>query len=217
VTITAGKVRDILVVGVGGQGVLAATDIIAGAFAAAGMDVKKSEVHGMAQRGGSVESHVRCGPKVHSPLIPRGEADVLVALEVCEALRFRHWVRPDGLIVTTDDRIVPMTVTAGSARYPADPAGTLMAVAPGPVLVVETGVVLQELKDRRTLNSVAIGILSVLAPEVAPDLWLDALRSRLPAGAHEVNVKAFQLGRSLVGDDAGTKEGADAGSGEGSG
>src|SRR5512147_1906035 len=111
------KTINILLSGVGGQGVILASKILSEAALLQGLDIKQSEVHGMSQRGGSVVSHVRIGDLVHSPLVPEGQCDLLAGFEPLEALRFAHWVKPDGVVLYSTDRINPSTVAAGFAQY----------------------------------------------------------------------------------------------------
>ncbi|MCL6451459.1 MAG: indolepyruvate oxidoreductase subunit beta [Acetobacteraceae bacterium] len=194
------RIDDVLVVGVGGQGVLLVSDLLAEAWFSSGFEVKKSEVHGMAQRGGSVESHVRRGEEVHSPLIPRGRAQALVALEPLEALRYLPWLAPGGLAVTTDLRLVPATVLSGQAAYPPleEVLCALRTVA-GRVLVVESERVRGALGSLRVLNVVALGALAAHLGDVAPGAWEQALRARLPR-AVEPNLRALELGRAMAGE-----------------
>ncbi len=112
------KITNIILTGVGGQGILMASEIISAAAVEAGYDVKKSEVHGMAQRGGSVNSHVRFGDKIYSPLVMKGDCDLLLAFEKLEALRIADFVNADGSIIANDQRINPSTVISGAANYP---------------------------------------------------------------------------------------------------
>ena len=121
------KTLNVLMSGVGGQGVILASKILSDMALRSGFDIKQSEVHGMSQRGGSVVSHVRIGDKVHSPLVPEGQCDILLAFEPLEGLRFAHWVRGDGVIIYSTDRINPSTVSAGLAKYPDDTGKRLEA------------------------------------------------------------------------------------------
>ncbi|MBP1712769.1 MAG: Indolepyruvate ferredoxin oxidoreductase [Deltaproteobacteria bacterium] len=184
---------NILLVGVGGQGIIVASEIMADAFLEAGYDVKKSEVHGMAQRGGSVSTHVRFGPKVFSPLIKEGEADILVAFEELEAMRYLHYLRPKPTIILNEQRLNPPSVSLGKERYPENIADSLSRRAArfkkiaGKDLALQTG-------DIRTLNIVLLGTLSSFLP-VAEEIWTENIFRRFPAKAHKANLEAFQLGR----------------------
>ena len=184
---------NILLVGVGGQGIIVASEIMADAFLEAGYDVKKSEVHGMAQRGGSVSTHVRFGSKIFSPLIKEGEADILVAFEELEAMRYLHYLRPKPTIILNEQRLNPPSVSLGKERYPENIADSLSRRAArfkkiaGKDLALQTG-------DIRTLNIVLLGTLSSFLP-VAEEIWTKNIFRRFPAKAHKPNLEAFQLGR----------------------
>ena len=189
---------DFMLVGVGGQGTLLASDVLAGAGLRAGFDVKKSEVHGMAQRGGSVTSHVRWGPEVHSPLVACGQADVILAFEKLEAARYAHYLRPGGHLVVNDHAIPPVAASTGRAVYPSDAqiVASLLAATPN-VHLVPGMVLAQRAGAARTVNMVLIGVLSRF---VALDLehWLSALQERVPPRSVEVNRSAFVLGREAT-------------------
>ena len=189
-----------VLVGVGGQGTLLASNVVAEVGLAAGYDVKKSEVHGMSQRGGSVVSHVRWDRRqVFSPLVGHGEADVLLAFERMEALRFADFVRPGGTAVVNDMEIVPITVSAGNAVYPpaAEVERTFAAVAarlvvvPGERLATEAGTV-------KAANVVLLGAVSMLLP-IPEDAWWECLSQRVPKKFLELNPAAFAAGRAAVG------------------
>jgi len=197
-------INDILVVGVGGQGVLLATDIMAEVFSAAGNDAKKSEVHGMAQRGGSVESHVRRGSQVHSPLIPDGGADALLALEKLEALRYAPMLRDDGLLLANAAEIKPVPVSLGQCEYPSDVLPRLREYTEN-IVVVEALAMAQELGNVRVVNTIMLGVLASHM-DIDPGVWLEVISRRVPAKAREVNRRAFHAGYGLIGE---TKETAD--------
>jgi indolepyruvate ferredoxin oxidoreductase beta subunit len=171
------KVTNIAIAGVGGQGIILASDVIAAAALCAGHDVKKNEVHGMAQRGGSVVSEIRFGDRIHSPLIPDGEVDVIVGLELLEALRH---VRPPGAPDYPDDIVDRLRASAG--RFVLVPAGKLAADA----------------GNARAANTVLIGVLSKHVP-LPLDAWHAALRSCLRPALLEVNLRAFALGQRHAG------------------
>jgi indolepyruvate ferredoxin oxidoreductase beta subunit len=190
-----GNVRctNVLVVGVGGQGVLLASEVLAEVALLSGLDVKKSEVHGMAQRGGSVVSHVRFGRKVHSPLIELGEADFLVSFEKLETLRYLGHLHPGSWVLINDQEVLPLPVSSGKARYPGGvektvrKAGLQVKVIDGPDLAERAG-------NRRAVNSVVLGVLSQLLsfPEEA---WSAALQGHVPPRHLTANMSAFRLGR----------------------
>ncbi|HOG48072.1 MAG TPA: indolepyruvate oxidoreductase subunit beta [Anaerolineae bacterium] len=189
---------DFLLVGVGGQGTLLASDVLAAVGLRAGYDVKKSEVHGMAQRGGSVTSHVRWAGHVFSPLIGRGEADFLLAFEKLEAARFAHLVRPGAAIVVNDHAIPPVSVSVGSDAYPtdADVRRALEAVSPQ-VHLVPCMALAEALGNSRVNNVVLLGALSRFV-EVDEALWLEAIAERVPARTQEINRAAFLKGREAT-------------------
>jgi indolepyruvate ferredoxin oxidoreductase, beta subunit len=189
-------ILNISLVGVGGQGILLAGEILCRTALLSGKDVKKSEVHGMAQRGGSVVGQIRIGERVHSPLIAGGASDVLVAFEKVEALRFAHELKPGGIAVVNDQEIRPITVTTGQSEWPADLDGKLRAAFLRldlvPALQIATG-----LGNVRVVNVVMIGALSRHL-EIAETIWRDAITALVPAKVREVNFKAFEAGRAAV-------------------
>ncbi len=187
------QVNDIVVVGVGGQGILLATDIIANVFIASGYDVKKSEVHGMAQRGGSVESHVRRDrERVSSPLISFGQADVVLSFELMEALRYAHFVRPDGAVLYSTQRIPTVAMAAGESEYPAD-IGRQLETRCRIALPVDAMSIARRTGNPRVANTVLVGALSHFT-EVSADIWQEAVLDRVPEKAREVNRRAFAAG-----------------------
>ncbi len=190
-------VRDIAVVGVGGQGIILATDVIATVFLEAGYDVKKSEVHGMAQRGGSVQSHVRRHPeRVYSPLIPEGGADVLVSFEAMEALRYASIVADDGLILYNTLEIPTSAMSTGQSSYPRDIDERLRQGSPK-VLAVDALRLARELGNLRVANTVLVGALSGFI-DIPQSLWGEVLSARVPKGAVEVNLEALAAGRDIA-------------------
>ncbi|MFP4201045.1 MAG: indolepyruvate oxidoreductase subunit beta [Clostridia bacterium] len=190
------RIDNILVSGVGGQGVILATDVIAEVFLRARFEVKKSEVHGMSQRGGSVVSHVRRGEEVHSPLIPAGNVDVLLAMESIEALRYVHTLKTDGFVIYDPVRIPPQAVTTGQSRYPADVQRRLKRHSDR-VYRIPAGQIAAELGNSRVPNTVLLGALSVIL-DICSDLWVEALVDRVPEGAAEINVRALESGRQIM-------------------
>jgi indolepyruvate ferredoxin oxidoreductase beta subunit len=188
------KVTNILLVGVGGQGIILASEIMADVFLEAGYDVKKSEVHGMAQRGGSVSTHVRFGPKVFSPLIKEGEADIFMAFEELEALRYLSYLGPDPAILLNEQRLNPPGVSLGNEEYPADVKEVLSRRAktfrsiPARDLAVRAG-------DVRAANVVLLGALhSILS--IPEKTWTDHILKRFPPKAGPANLEAFRLGKT---------------------
>ena len=189
------RVTNLAIVGVGGQGIILASDIVSQAALAAGYDVKKNEVHGMAQRGGSVVSEVRYGRRVHSPIIPDGEVDALVALELLEGLRHAHRVRPGGFVVSDDLQIRPAVRPAGAPEYPADVAARLRKAVKD-VSIVPAGKLAKEAGNLRAANTVLIGVLSGRL-DLPEEAWQAALQSCLRPALLEVNLRAFALGRRV--------------------
>lgn len=187
------RVTNIAVAGVGGQGVILASDIIAQAAAGCAHDVKKNEVHGMAQRGGAVVSEIRFGPRVHSPMVPDGEVDVLLALELLEGLRHVHRLRADGLVVANELRMAPAVRPLGAQAYPRDVLARLRR-AGGAVVTLPAAKLARRAGNARAANTVLLGVLSrhLDLPLAA---WQRALRGCLRPDLVEVNLRAFELGR----------------------
>jgi indolepyruvate ferredoxin oxidoreductase, beta subunit len=192
------KPYNFLVTGVGGQGTVVASDILAAVGLAAGYDVKKSDVLGLAVRGGSVISHVRWGDTVRSPIVPEGKVDVLVAFELLEGLRWLDQLRPDGTILINRQAIYPVVVSSGLAGYPTleDTCGALLR-AVGNVYIVPGLDIAQQLNNTRVLNVVLLGALSSLT-HIAPETWTDVIVKRVPAKAIDLNVQAFWRGRDAL-------------------
>jgi len=192
---TDSKITNILMAGVGGQGTLLASEILSEVLMQAGYDVKKAEVHGMAQRGGSVVSHVRFGAKVYSSIIPEGEADVLFGFELLETYRYLPLVKPEGTVVVNNLAIAPPSVALGQAGYPVDIPNKLRKHAQH-VRVVDGLQLAEQAGNPRTVNTVLLGALSnSLQP--THEQWLAAIRSLVPERFLEVNLKAFELGRQV--------------------
>jgi len=189
------KVTNILLSGVGGQGAILASNILAHVFVEAGYDVKKSEVHGMAQRGGDVTTHFRFGRKVYSPLIPYGEVDFLLAFELLEALRYINHCKDSARIVINDQRILPPAVNLGQASYPADIPATFRKYFKENVHVVKGQEIALSLGNAQAANVVLVGAFSTFFPEIKDDMWKGALTDLLPKKIHELNIKAFKEGK----------------------
>jgi indolepyruvate ferredoxin oxidoreductase beta subunit len=193
------KEINFLVVGVGGQGALLASNVLAEVGVAAGFDVKKAEVHGMSQRGGSVNSHVRWGAAVKSPVIGNGEVDILLALEKLESLRYLSMLRPDGTILIGEFKIPPLTVSSGDDIYPEDDQIEAAArQVTQDFLSIPTLTLAEEAGTTRAHNVVLLGALSTKIESVAPEIWLNVIESKVPKKYIELNRKAFQLGRAAV-------------------
>ena len=174
---------NLLISGVGGQGVILASYVLSQAAMAEGYDVKQSEVHGMSQRGGSVTSHLRFGGKIWSPLITPGTADILLSFEALEALRYVHWLRPGGLLVYNTLRVNPSPVAAGLAEYPADIDERIKAAWPR-----------EAAGSVKSVNVVMLGAVSCTLP-FAAETWETIIRRVVPAKTVDANLKAFDLGR----------------------
>jgi len=188
----AGKTTNVFIAGVGGQGIILASEILSDAALAKGLDVKKSEVHGMAQRGGSVVSHVRFGEEVHSPVITAGEADLLISFEKMEALRWVQAVAPDGKIIVNTQEIVP----SGQEVYPKDIDAQMDERAPG-TLRIDALKLAKEAGHIRAVNVVMLGAMSRFL-DFSDEEWKAAIEARVPKKTIEINLKAFELGRAAV-------------------
>ncbi|MBS3938757.1 MAG: indolepyruvate oxidoreductase subunit beta [Peptococcaceae bacterium] len=184
--------QNILLVGVGGQGTILASKILAEVAVMQGLDVKMSEVHGMAQRGGSVVTHVLMGEQVKSPLVEKGEADFIVAFEKLEALRWAHYLREGGFIVVNDQRIDPMTVITGQALYSPEILETLQADAEE-VVVIDALQLAREVGSIKAVNVVLLGALAQKM-QIEKSQWLEAIRRIVPAKALDLNLQAFEAG-----------------------
>lgn len=191
---------NVTLVGVGGQGTLLTSDLLAKTAARAGRDVKKSEIHGMAQRGGSVVSEVRFGENVASPIIQSGRTDILVSFDKLEALRWAHLVGEGGKAVVADTYLVPVTVSSGQQKEVDDLDEKLAASLPGAIIVDAARIAREEVGNERTMNMVLAGALSTLTPFSADD-WKDTMRESFTgakAKLLDLNIKAFELGRSAA-------------------
>ncbi|RKX23281.1 MAG: indolepyruvate oxidoreductase subunit beta [Candidatus Zixiibacteriota bacterium] len=187
---------SILIVGVGGQGVLLASEIISEVAMLAGLDVKKSEVHGMSQRGGVVSSHVKIDKKVYSPTIEYGQADVLIAFEQAEGLRALDWIKKDGVAIVSTTALIPAIVTSSKTfEYPDNSIGQ-MKQKTNNVIAVEADKIAAELGNTRLVNTILLGVLSTYAP-FDTSLWLEAIKSRVKERFIEINLKAFERGQQL--------------------
>jgi indolepyruvate ferredoxin oxidoreductase, beta subunit len=186
---------NFLLAGVGGQGTLLASDVLARVGLEFGLDVKKSEVHGMAQRGGSVTSHVRWGEQVRSPLIAPGEVDYFVAFERLEGLRHAEMLSPQGTFLVNEYRVVPVSVSSGNAQYPSDSDERAAYVGAGikTLVYVPAMTMAQELGQVRANNVVMLGALAVLLP-VPVEIWHKVIASRVPERFISLNQRAFEAG-----------------------
>ena len=190
----ANNVTNILLVGVGGQGILLASEVLSEVLMLAGYDVKKNEIHGMAQRGGSVVSHVRFGEKVHSPIIPEGEADILFGFELLETYRYLPLLRRQGKVLVNTLKIMPPSVALGLEPYPSDIEAKIAELVPETRAVDGLGLALEAGNDR-TVNTVLLGALAGWLP-LSEDLWRQALERTVPERFLAENLKAFALGQA---------------------
>jgi indolepyruvate ferredoxin oxidoreductase beta subunit len=187
------KVTNILMVGVGGQGIVLASDILAEAALVQGFDVKKSEIHGMSQRGGSVFSHVRFGDRIHSPLIPEGRAHAVYSLETMELLRFADYAAKEAHAVYLTEQILPSSVDV----YP---EGLEQKIAErfGSVVRVDKKILIARLDNPKTLNIATLGALSNLV-QIEPSAFTTAIDRLVPRGTEQVNCRAFEIGQACRG------------------
>ena len=192
------KKLDLLVTGAGGQGIILASDIIGETAIAAGYDVKKTDTLGMAQRGGSVISNVRIARQVWSPLIKKGEVDILLALEKLEAARWAYYLRPGGIAIVNNQALPPLSVSLGNARYPSDEEITgILKQRTDRVYLIDGTRRARELGNIRTLNMFMLGCASLFMP-FRVQVWKDSISQRLPASIRQINITAFDRGRKEV-------------------
>lgn len=184
----------IMIVGVGGQGTLLASRILGNAVIRQGYDVKVSEVHGMSQRGGSVVTYVKFGDAVHSPIIDRGEADIILAFELLEAYRALPWLRTGGKMIVNTQRIDPMPVITGSAAYPEDIEAKLAQAVD--LTAVDALTLAQRAGTAKAVNVVLIGTMAK-STSIPYEEWVETIRETVPQKFLEVNLKAFDLGYRL--------------------
>jgi indolepyruvate ferredoxin oxidoreductase, beta subunit len=190
------KPLDFVIVGVGGQGIVLASDIICQAGLAAGYDVKKTDVHGMAQRGGSVVSHVRLAEKVFSPVVATGAAHYLLAFEKLEACRWLGFLRCDGVAIVNDEKIPTLALNSFLTKYPSDETmGHLLATHAAEVSLVPAAALARQIGNPRVANVILLGRLSRYL-ELPKPAWHEAIRERVPARFLVPNLSAFALGRS---------------------
>ena len=194
------KKFDLLITGVGGQGVILASDIIGEAALAAGYDVKKTDTLGMAQRGGSVVSHVRIGHRVWSPLIKEGEVDILVAFEKLEAARWSHYLRSGAIVIVNNQALPPLSVNLGNERYPTDEEITnILRRWSERIYFVNGTSRTRELGNIRTLNMFMLGCASLFLP-LKVHVWKDSISQRVSSSMWQINITAFDQGRKEIRD-----------------
>ncbi len=186
----------ILIVGVGGQGVLLASEIISETAMRVGFDVKKSEVHGMSQRGGIVSSHIKMAEKVYSPTIRYGQADILISFEKAEGLRALDWMKKEGVAIVSQTELIPAIVTSQKdLHYPENPVEKMREKA-NRVIAADADKIAAELGNPRLVNTILLGILSNYMP-FPTELWLDVIRNRVKERFVDINIQAFNRGREV--------------------
>ncbi|MBQ5810022.1 MAG: indolepyruvate oxidoreductase subunit beta [Clostridia bacterium] len=188
--------KNIMIVGVGGQGTLLTSRLLGAALMSENYDVKVSEVHGMSQRGGSVVTYVKYGEKIASPLIEVGEADIILAFEQLEAARWLKYLKPDGKLIINTRKIDPMTVITGAASYPddvlekLDATGADITATDALALAIEAG-------SAKAVNVVLVGVMAA-GLDIAKEVWINAIKETVPAKFLELNLKAFELGYNVI-------------------
>jgi indolepyruvate ferredoxin oxidoreductase beta subunit len=190
-------VKNILLVGVGGQGTILVSRILSEGLVMEGYDVKMSEIHGMAQRGGSVTTQIRYGNRVYSPSITPGEVDVLVAFEKLEGARYVNQLRKDGTLIINEEEMYPLPVLVGTEKYP---EGLLEEIKEKVENTISLNArrLAEDLGEPRVQNIIMLGML-ITALELGEIDWISLIKANLPERVHEVNIKAFELGTSLLG------------------
>ncbi len=186
--------KNIMIVGVGGQGTLLASRILGNTVINEGYDVKVSEVHGMSQRGGSVVTYVKYGEEVYSPIIDRGEADIILAFEMLEAYRALPYLKKGGTIIANSQNIDPMPVIIGAADYPQDIEAKIAAKAG--IRVVDALSLAKEAGNIKAVNVVLIGIMAKNT-DIEYDKWIETIKTTVPEKFLDVNLKAFELGYNI--------------------
>ena len=188
------ETKNIMIVGVGGQGTLLTSRILGGITVENGYDVKLSEVHGMAQRGGSVVTYVRYGEKVTEPIVEEGQADVLIAFEKLEALRYAHFLKKDGVIIVNDQKIDPMPVVTGVAKYT---EGIIEHLSEKyKVISVDAQKEALELGNSRVFNVIILGV-AASKMDFEKEQWIEVIKKKVPPKTIDINVKAFERGYEI--------------------
>ena len=189
------ETKNIMIVGVGGQGSLLASKLLGRLLLTRGYDIKVSEVHGMSQRGGSVVTYVRFGDKVYSPIIDKGEADFIVSFELLEAARYTEFLRPEGRIITNTQQINPMPVITGAATYP-EALVEKMQAAGIAIDAIDALTLAEEAGSAKAVNLVLMGRLSRYFPDIPEEKWMAAIEACVKPKFVDINKKAFALGRA---------------------
>lgn len=190
------QTKNIMIVGVGGQGTLLTSRVLGSIAVTGGYDVKLSEVHGMAQRGGSVVTYVRYGESVAEPIVEEGQADILIAFERLEALRYAHFLKTDGTIIVNDTRIDPMSVVTGAAEYPENIIETLREKHS--VLAIDASAEAAKLGNPRVFNTIILGV-AAQRMQFTKEQWLEVIANTVPPKTVEINQKAFLAGYNFKG------------------
>jgi indolepyruvate ferredoxin oxidoreductase beta subunit len=187
------KTTNILICGVGGQGIILAGEILSEAALRSGFDVKKSEVHGMAQRGGSVVSHVRYGEKIYSPLIKEGDANFLFSFERMETLRYLSMLRKDGVIIINNQRINPTNINIKINNYPENIEDTCKRFSEN-VILIDALKIAEQIGNIKTVNVIMLGVLSRYL-SINDDIWWECIKTKIKEKFININLKAFQEGK----------------------
>lgn len=190
------KTNNILVVGVGGQGTLITSRILGNLALEMGYDVKLSEVHGMAQRGGSVVTHIRFGEKVYSPLVEIGQADIIVSFEKLEALRWLHYLKDDGIMLVNTQEIDPMPVIIGASQYPSNVIELLQEECKN-VYAIDALSKAKALGNIKVANTVLLGLLAKHM-SIPKDKWIETIQKTVPEKTIKINIAAFEEGYSIA-------------------
>ncbi|NLZ54740.1 MAG: indolepyruvate oxidoreductase subunit beta [Thermoanaerobacteraceae bacterium] len=188
--------RSLILAGVGGQGTILTSKILAEGLIYLGYDVKMSEIHGMAQRGGSVNTQIRFGEKVYSPMICSGEADLLLAFEKIEAVRYIKYLKPGGILIVNDYEIYSTTVLTGQEKYPDHVLEKLKQTVEN-ISVIDAAKIANKLGNIKAQNMVLLGA-AVKRLEIMDSNWQDVIKAYLPERFHDINIKAFEEGMKQV-------------------
>lgn len=191
-----GRTMNLFLCGVGGQGILLASEVVSSACMGAGYDVKQSEVHGMAQRGGSVVSHIRFGKKVYSPLIEPGDTDMLVSFELLEALRYLPYMNKNTKVIVNTQKILPAPVAAGMDVYPDDVIEQLRQRIAS-IYPVDAFGIAKEIGETRAVNMVLVGALSSFMP-FDGGYFMEAIEKKIPEKIRKINIDAFLKGKEVI-------------------
>ena len=187
---------NIMMVGVGGQGTLLASRVLGNVALKMNFDVKVSEVHGMSQRGGSVVTYVKMGEKVFSPLIEKGEADIIIAFEQLEALRWLEYMALDGKIIINEQKINPMPVITGKAKYPKDIINKIKNIYTN-TESIDAYKIAKECGNIKAVNIVLVGLMA-RSTKIEKEIWLEAIKEVMPVKLLDINIKAFEAGFNMV-------------------